>query len=130
MKSLQRAENDRLLDVFWRKATDATRWGRRDLLRRWEYIDLTTIHPSIRVERRKVRNAKLRHKRAPICWVCRKDATTQRHHILTVAHGGMNIHRNLVDICKPCHVDVHRTYQPDDSRLSTYVEGASMERVD
>lgn len=125
IKSLQRAENDRLLDIFWRKSTNASRWGRRDLLRRWECVTLTTIDPSIRVEKRKVRNRHLEHSRAPICWCCRREAETQRHHILTVAHGGLSIRRNLVDICTPCHRDIHRRYGADDRRIDALVEATT-----
>lgn len=118
MKSLQRAENDRLLTIFWQKAGRATRWGRRDLLRRWEDIRLTDIDPSIRVSPKRVRNRQLERTRAPICWCCRQLADCQAHHILTVAHGGLSIRRNFVDLCKACHLDIHRVYTQDDPRVA------------
>jgi len=123
MKSLQREENDRLLTIFWRKATDATRWGRRDLLRRWADIRIA-VGASIRVSKKKVRNRQLERKRAPICWCCRHRTECQAHHILAVAHGGLSIRRNFVDLCKPCHVDVHRTYQQDDPRVAALPQEA------
>jgi hypothetical protein len=41
------------------------------------------------------------------CWVCDGRRATCRHHVVQLQHGGRNTDKNLVDLCRRCHVLVH-----------------------
>lgn len=41
------------------------------------------------------------------CFVCEKTPH-HRHHIVQLQNGGRNIYKNIVHLCKKCHIEVHR----------------------
>jgi len=40
------------------------------------------------------------------CKVCGSIAT-ERHHIIPLRYGGINVQRNIISICKDCHCKIH-----------------------
>jgi hypothetical protein len=42
-----------------------------------------------------------------MCWGCRSRPAEARHHIVQVQHGGRNVLKNIVCVCRGCHAVVH-----------------------
>ena len=42
-----------------------------------------------------------------LCFCCRAAPATQQHHVIQVQHGGRNVPRNLVGLCRACHRKIH-----------------------
>jgi len=58
---------------------------------------------------RQVRRAPyMRPTRGGTCWACLEpSARLITHHIIQVQHGGRNILKNLVWVCRVCHARIH-----------------------
>lgn len=41
------------------------------------------------------------------CWACAERPAVHRHHIVQIQHGGRNVDKNLVGLCRRCHGRVH-----------------------
>lgn len=42
-----------------------------------------------------------------MCWACQSRKAEHRHHIVQVQHGGRNVLKNIVCLCRGCHAVVH-----------------------
>ena len=42
----------------------------------------------------------------PFCFICRCPAEV-RHHIIQIQNGGINAKRNIVSLCRACHIKIH-----------------------
>lgn len=111
-------QNRVLLDEFWSKGRPRALKTRlmilRDFASRVLLPDPYRLHDPawmrVQYQRRKRRGLMLRV--IGECWVCLGDAV-DRHHVIPIKNGGRNIKRNIVPLCKACHVAVHAT-EPGD----------------
>ena len=104
------------LENFWTRANRAragTRLGRLALLRLMVETTLapdpfkaivTTSHRRQHFQRRKLRG---HFKMRGCCWVCVSKSPEHRHHIIPLNRGGSSIRKNVVVLCRACHLAVH-----------------------
>lgn len=91
------------------KADNAER--RLELLQRWADIKLCGKIRGKRLRMARTEFGKIAWKILPNvsqrpCLVCLQPAD-QRHHVIQLQHGGLNVAANIVPICEPCHEWVH-----------------------
>lgn len=91
-----------LLRVFWQR----TKAGepRMNLLKEYAAIVMPfgASRPST------LRNKfKAEGRRFPRCFACNSRPSEARHHIIQLQHGGPNMTHNVVNVCAPCHAEIH-----------------------
>lgn len=72
-----------------------------------------------------------RHRHGDRCFCCRTgDRRLYWHHVVAVANGGDNDHRNQVGICLRCHAAVHPWMNADEpNQAKTYARRHDMESI-
>lgn len=101
------------LERFWKQAARAkSRGGRLFLLRQIVAVRLPddpyVPHDASEARRHfQKRKQKGRFTLQGWCWVCERESPDHRHHIVPLKHGGRNIRKNVVNLCRNCHGDVH-----------------------
>lgn len=100
------------LDVFWgAMAADTRPLSWLALLRSYAHVRVRR-GPTSRATRGRAAWSVQRAKERPSwdagkkCLTCEAQAT-QQHHVISVANNGTNQSRNLVPLCRPCHLTVH-----------------------
>jgi 5-methylcytosine-specific restriction endonuclease McrA len=104
-------QNRILLEEFWSKAHARSPKTRllilQDFARRELLPDPYRLHdPEWMRKKYRQRRARGFVRTIGECWVCRGDAV-DRHHVIPIKNGGRNTVKNIVPLCKPCHVAVH-----------------------
>lgn len=67
------------------------------------------------------RKARTKIKKTRNCSCClRKNIDTITHHIIQIQNGGINIKKNLIEICRDCHSKIHPWL--DNDRTNEYLK--------
>ena len=88
------------LDRFWHGISV----GADKLKSLKSYLDVRVVNYT-KYETRRKRFAKVRYTRTS-CFICNEKAN-HRHHIILLKHGGSNHSKNVIQLCRPCHNELH-----------------------
>jgi len=104
---------DAALTVFWfQYNTYDDSVARLALLRRFSLVRVRQrehLGEWISDHRRAMTRVPAASSSLDICWSCGESAIDPlvRHHIIQLQRGGSDSPRNLIEICRPCHAEIH-----------------------
>ncbi len=104
----------KVLRTFWSdlESGPSSRVSRLEALQRIASVRVPFKRDWTLARRRGEYLRRFRHlPRCAQCFVCHGKAT-QQHHVILLKHGGTNIPRNRVPICRRCHEQIHDWMEP------------------